>query len=189
MLRYIVSDWRPRDPTEEETQEILYKRARTLARPAEGSDALNNTQRVLVFTLGTERYAVPVVYVQRIKPFDQMTPIPCTPSFYLGAANVRGKILSVLELRYLFDIPIEDESALTLKHLVVISAAGLEVSLLVHDIAGVTDLMLSDLKTPSEALVGISPDYIAGTTAEGIILLDVEILLSDSRLIVDEEVI
>lgn len=189
MLDYIVNDWKPREPTEEEIQKILYRRARSLAKPSESSEALDDVRRVLLFTLGSERYAVPVINVQRIKLLDQLTPIPCTPAFYKGVANVRGKIISVLELRKLFEMPTDPAEEEMPTTLVVIAAAGLEISLLAHEVTGVTDLTLSELKSPSESLVGISPDYIAGTTAEGTILLDVEMLLSDSRLIVEEEVI
>ena len=64
-----------------------------------------------------------------------------------------------------------------------------EISFLADEVLGVVDIPWSSLSLPSEALIGISPDYIAGTTAEGVILLDLEALFADDRLIVNEEVV
>lgn len=188
-LHHVVTDWKPHEETEEEIQEVLYRRTRLLARPARGSEALADVQRVLTFTLGAEHYAVPVTCVQIIDDLKQLAPVPCTPSFYVGVVNVRGKIISVLELRLLFGIPIDNDTERAPRKLVIVRANGLEISLLSHEVSGVIDLARSDLSAPSEVLVGINPDYIAGTTAEGTILLDIDALLSDTRLIVEEGVI
>ena len=110
--------------------------------------------------------------------------------YYAYVTNQHANVLSVIDLRLLFDIPIQDDEMQSRPfNLVVIKAAGLEISLAAHEVYGVIDLSSSDLSLPSEALVGIDPDYIAGATADGLILLDTEMLLADKRLIVEEEII
>jgi purine-binding chemotaxis protein CheW len=150
-----------------------------------------DVRRVLAFALGAEHYAVPVTAVRAIAELRELTPVPCTPDYYVGVVNVRGKVISAIDLRLLFGIPVdaEQEGGQPPENIVVVEMAGLEISLLAHEVSGVTDLPAASLSLPSDALVGISPDYVAGTTAEGTILLDLETLLSDERMIVAEEVV
>lgn len=44
-------------------------------------------------------------YVREIYPLKEFTPIPCTPPFVLGIINVRGQILSVIDIKKFFDLP------------------------------------------------------------------------------------
>jgi purine-binding chemotaxis protein CheW len=191
MLRYVAEEWGPREETEAEARAVLQRRARALARPAKGRDASSDIQRALLFMLGAEQYAVPVVHVHLIEQMaklGRLTPVPCTPSFYAGVVNVRGKVISALDLRRLFDITISTDEPPP-DTLVVVAANRLEIGLLSHEVAGVVDLLSDTLTSPTEALVGINPDYITGTTASGTILLDLEMLFSNERLTIYEEVI
>lgn len=191
MLHYVATEWEPREETEADVRAILHRRARLLAKPARDQAALAEVQRALTFTLGAERYAVPTAFVRSIYALGELgklTPVPCTPAFYVGVVNVRGTVVSVLDLRLLFDIAVDAEEEHPPQNLMVVAARGLELSLVAHEVAGVVDFFPSDLSLPSKALVGINPDYIAGTTADGTILLDLEALFSDERLIVEEEV-
>ncbi len=191
LLRYIASEWDTCDQNEGETHEMLTRRARLLAKPPETVAAPTDIFRALCFTLGDERYAVPADAVRAVTTLSQITPVPCTPAFYLGVVNVRGKVISAIDLRSLFGMRVDDtqidgeEQRLQ----IVVEAAGLEISLVADEVLGVIDLPRMGLNLPSESLVGVNPDYIAGTTVEGIILLDLEALLSDERLIVNEEVV
>ena len=59
----------------------------------------------IVFRLDETRYAVEM---QRLLELDRMTPVtpvPHTPDFVLGVTNLRGDIVSVIDLRRLFGMP------------------------------------------------------------------------------------
>lgn len=53
---------------------------------------------VAVFELGGERYAVDLAAVQKVIPIGPITPVPGVPAHLLGAMNVRGRVLPVLDL-------------------------------------------------------------------------------------------
>jgi purine-binding chemotaxis protein CheW len=49
------------------------------------------SQSVVEFLLGVERYAIEFKYIREIQPLRDLTPLPCAPPFVLGLINVRGK--------------------------------------------------------------------------------------------------
>ncbi len=64
------------------------------------------------FLLTHENYGIESVYVREVHPLKELTPLPCTPSFVLGIINVRGQILSVIDLKKFFDLPAQEPTSL-----------------------------------------------------------------------------
>lgn len=58
----------------------------------------------LVFSLSGERFAAPVERVVRLDRLGPLTPVPHTPPWILGVANVRGSIVPALDLRPLLGL-------------------------------------------------------------------------------------
>jgi purine-binding chemotaxis protein CheW len=99
--------------------------------------------------------------------------------------NVRGRILSVIDVKRFFDLP---EKGLTdLNKVVILHLDGVEFGILADVIIGVRQIPLSDIQTSLPTLVGIREEYLKGVTRERLVILDAEKLLRDKRLIVQEE--
>ena len=77
------------------------------AQPAEGSaeDAEEPTVNHIVFGLNGARYAVSIRSVLELDRLSPITPAPNTPEFILGVTNVRGDVVTVLDLRRLLGMP------------------------------------------------------------------------------------
>ncbi|MFW7380115.1 MAG: chemotaxis protein CheW [Oligoflexus sp.] len=60
--------------------------------------------RYLAFSLGEEEYAIPLLVVKEVIAVPEMTPIPHTPPHFLGIMNLRGQVISVIDLRRKFNI-------------------------------------------------------------------------------------
>ena len=60
--------------------------------------------RYLSFSLGTEEYALPLLAVKEVIAVPEFTPIPYTPTHFLGIMNLRGQVISVIDLRTKFGI-------------------------------------------------------------------------------------
>lgn len=58
-----------------------------------------DAQRYLQFDLGNESYAVPLSTVKEVIPVPETTPLPNSPTHYVGIMNLRGQIISVIDLR------------------------------------------------------------------------------------------
>lgn len=58
-----------------------------------------DTQRFLEFYLGKESYAVDLLKVKEVITPPEMTPIPKCPPYVCGLMNLRGLVLTVIDLR------------------------------------------------------------------------------------------
>lgn len=173
-------------PTAEDTQRILQERARILAREAAPVEAANETVEVIEFLLAHERYAVESAYVREVYPLEDITSLPCTPAFVLGIINLHGEILSVIELKKFFDLP---EKGLTdLNKVIVLESNDMVFGIVADAISGVRCIPRAGIQPSLPTLTGIREDYLLGVTAERVVILDAEKLLTDKKLIVKEEV-
>lgn len=172
-------------PTAEDTQRILKERARALARKAVSAEAADAGIEVVEFILAHERYAVESEYVREVYPLEELTPLPCTPAFVLGIVNVRGEILSVIDIKKFFDLP---EKGLTdLNKLIVLESEGMVFGIVADAISGVRRIQHAGIQPSLPTLTGIREDYLLGVTAERVVILDAEKLLTDEKLIVQEK--
>ncbi len=87
-----------------DTVEILRQRAEKLARN-DAAAVQEETFEVVKFQLADEFYAVESTYTQEVYPLIDLIKLPCTPSFVAGIINVRRKILPVIDLKQIFDLP------------------------------------------------------------------------------------
>ena len=169
-----------------EAERILRARAHALARAPRPAAAAGTVLELLEFRLGSERYALETRHVQDVHPLRELTPLPCTPPFVLGIVNVRGRILPVLDLKKFFDLP---ERGLTdLHRVILVRGNGLELGLLADVIVGVRSVAADDLQPSLPTLSGIRADYLKGVSVERLVVLDLDRILSDPKIIVHEEV-
>ncbi|MBC7961449.1 MAG: purine-binding chemotaxis protein CheW [Steroidobacteraceae bacterium] len=173
------------EPTQEEKQGILRKRAQTLARQPlqEETDGVLD---VLEFLLTYETYAIEMRWVAETYPLKELTPLPGTPTFVAGIINVRGRILSVIDIRKFFDLP---EKGLTdLNKVIIVHKGAMEFGILADEILGTRSIPLSEVQPPFPTLTGIREEYLKGVTRKRTAILDGAKLLTDRNLIVHEEV-
>lgn len=172
-------------PTEEKKNKILRARAKMLAIEPERK-IFEERLEVVEFLLAHEKYAVETAYVREVYPLKEFTPIPCAPPFVLGIINVRGQILSVIDVKKFFDLP---EKGLTdLNKIVILSSETMEFGILADVIVGVRSIPASEMQTSLPTLTGIREEYLKGVTKELITILDAAKLLSDKNIIVHEEI-
>ena len=58
-------------------------------------------EKSVVFTCGTEEYAVPVEQVVSIEKIEHITPIPHLPSYLLGYTRIRGELVPVIDFQFI----------------------------------------------------------------------------------------
>ncbi|HEY4443247.1 MAG TPA: chemotaxis protein CheW [Steroidobacteraceae bacterium] len=169
-----------------ETDRILRARAQALARPPPSAPASSTMLELLEFRLASERYALETRHVQDVHPLRELTPLPCTPPFVLGIVNVRGRILPVLDLKKFFDLP---EQGLTdLHRIILVRGNDLELGLLADVIVGVRSVAGDSLQPSPSTFTGIRADYLKGIGEAHLVVLDLDRILSDPKIIVHEEV-
>lgn len=173
------------NPDVQTTARILAERARTLAqtgREPHEAEALE----VVEFMVSNEMYGIETSFIREIHPLTNLTPVPCTPAFVLGVFNLRGEIVSVMDIKRFFDLP---ESGLTdLNKVVVLQSASMRFGVLADAIQGVRRMAIADIQPSLPTLTGIRQQYLKGVTSERTIILDAERLLADENIVVREQV-
>lgn len=72
----------------------------TTASPAHA--ATNPDREYLTFSLGDEEYAIDILNVQEIRPYELSTRIAGLPSHMKGVFNLRGTVVPIMDLRVRF---------------------------------------------------------------------------------------
>lgn len=62
--------------------------------------------RWVSFTLDGQNYAIPIVQVVEVIAQAEIEPVPGAPSDVLGVINLRGTIVTVIDLRLHFSLPV-----------------------------------------------------------------------------------
>ena len=164
---------------------ILRARARSLAQPPLVEPAADTQLQVLEFRLAEERYAVESSYVTAVLAVKEITPLPGAPGYVRGIVAVRGRVLAVLDLRRLFDIP---ETGLPdMGHLILLRGGDVEFGLLADRIVGVNALALTTLQPALPTLTEIRAEYLRGITPDHLVVLDLAGVVADPKLIVHQE--
>lgn len=170
-----------REPYAPEVQAILARRARELARPP--AAPAGASLELVQFQVGGETYALAAAAVREVLPLRDLLPLPGTPAFVLGIVNVRGRILSVVDLKRFFGLPV---AGLTdSNRLLVLGDDELEFGLLADRVLGTALVPLAQLQPPLATMTGVREEYLRGVTATGLVVLDADRLIGDSRLIVE----
>jgi purine-binding chemotaxis protein CheW len=170
----------------EEKKRILRERARQLAAEPVPENINGDNVEILEFTLAYENYGIEAAYVREVYPLTEITPVPCTPAFILGIINIRGQILSVIDLKKFFGLP---EKGLTdLNKVIIIHNEQMEFGILADVVDGVSLISVNEIQQSLPTLTGISEQYLKGITGRRLIILDAEKILNDRKLLVHDDI-
>jgi len=148
------------------------------------SDNVHQNQ-YLTFLLGDEEYGVDILRVQEIRGWDSVTSIPNAPAFIKGVINLRGTIVSILDLRERFGIESVEYNDLTV--VVVLRVKGADgdkeriMGVVVDAVSEVYHIGEDELKDAPDLGYAINMDYMKGMATideKMIIVLDIDHLMS-----------
>ena len=131
--------------------------------------------RLVTFTLDDRSYGVDVDSVQEVLRGLPRTRIPLAPRALAGLINLRGQVLTAIDLREQLELPPRDPALEPM--LVVIRVAGEPVALLVDTIGAVVDVEADQFELPPETLNGPSRALVTGAyklTDHLLLALDVD---------------
>jgi purine-binding chemotaxis protein CheW len=136
---------------------------------------------LVVFTLGEQRYGLPLSAVERVARVVGLTNLPSAPAIVMGVVNVQGQVMPVIDVRRRFRLQ-QREIALT-DQFVIAHTTRRPVALLVDAVTAVLDYSVQEAVTAQDVL----PDL---QYVEGLVKLEDGLILIhdlDSFLSLDEE--
>ncbi len=139
---------------------------------------MSETRQLCTFSLDSLLFGVEVVNVQEVLRYQTMTRIPLASPVVRGLINLRGQIVTAIDMRARLSLP-----ALGPEHQpmnVVLRTAGGVVSLLVDEIGDVLQLSERDFERAPETLSGVFREVVLGVykLERLLLLLDVERIIA-----------
>jgi purine-binding chemotaxis protein CheW len=149
------------------------------------SDEDNSEDRYLVLELSEQGYAIPIKYVEEIISHQGFTPIPETKNFILGALNLRGKVIVVLDVRQKLSLEKREPDDQTC--IVVIKLKDAILGIMVDRVREVLDITSSQITSSMCETEKEYVDNVAKINDECIFTIDLNQLIFDENPVCNQE--
>lgn len=170
-----------------EDKAVFHERAKALIQPMEIL-LVNAGKAIAVVCLGDEYYGVDAGLISEFSDLREITPVPCTPGHIVGNINLRGDILTVIDIRKMLNI--EQKEGAVFAKIMVLQADVLFLGVMIDDVVEVINVNESDIRPLPCASNTVINEYIKGELSyrqKMLSVLDLEKLLKKEELVVNEE--
>ena len=139
-------------------------------------ESKNDTQdsRYLSFSLGTEEFGVPLVVVREVIGVPECTPLPFTSQHVMGIMNLRGQVITVIDLRKRLGTETRElspESAV-----IICESGSIRIGLMVDSVNAVINAKSDEIGHKPEIEKSTKTEFIASVFRRGnnlVLFLDV----------------
>lgn len=141
--------------------------------------------KYLTFVLANEDYGIIINRVKEIIGLLPITRVPRTPDYICGVINLRGKIVSIIDMRLKFGMEQKEETKETV--IIVIQTKHGEKGIIVDRVSEVLNIRADDIEPVPEFGASIDTEYIIGigkTDHKVKILLDIEKILENNNYLI-----
>lgn len=118
------------------------------------------TRQYCTFLVNGALFGVDVHEVQEVIRFQPMTRVPLAPAVISGLINLRGQIVTAIDLRHRLGLPAREDGQLPVN--VVVRRDGEAVSLLVDEIDDVVEIEAESVEAPPQSVAAHGKELIAG---------------------------
>ncbi len=109
----------------------------------------SGTRELVTFLIGRHEFCVDIMAVREIRGWTPATPLPHTPGWVRGVINLRGAVLSIIDLATRLGLPAEDPTA---RHVVIVVQVGDRITgLLVDAVTGILSVDAASILPPASA--------------------------------------
>lgn len=126
------------------------------------------TEQMIVFRVCEQEYCIPILSVREIRKYEKPAFLPHSPDYVVGAINIRGNIVTVLNMaRYL---NIKDHENLENRLVIIVEDTEMDATagLLVDAVKGINDIKTNDIQ--AIAVDGGSPELKGLITIDGTVV-------------------
>jgi purine-binding chemotaxis protein CheW len=122
-------------------------------------------QELVSFRIGEQEFCVDIMSVREIRGWTPATVLPHSPGYVRGVINLRGAVLSIVDLGARFGLPIAEPSA---RHVIIVAQVE-------HQVVGLLVDAVSDILTVSTDTIQPTPDVaseMARSFVQGVLAID-----------------
>ena len=144
--------------------------------------------KYLTFALGKEEYGLEILKVREIIGYMDVTAVPRTPPYVKGVINLRGQVISVIDLRRKFAMEDAARTEQTCIVVVEIAQAGrkLSIGIVVDRVSEVLNIAAETIEDAPAFGTAVDTDFILGMGKIGDavkILLDIDRVLTATEVV------
>ncbi|MEB3827083.1 chemotaxis protein CheW [Phormidium sp. CCY1219] len=170
-----------------EDMAIFQQRAQNLMQPTDTQD-FTGLMPIAVVGLNGEYFGIDLNIVREFTDIRQITPIPCCPDRILGNMNLRGEIITLLDIRAVLNMPMSSISEGS--KAMVVHLDDLIAGITIEEVCDVMYLHPSELTPVPAAVHSANDEYLRGTAPyreKMMSLLDLPKILTRGELEVNED--
>jgi purine-binding chemotaxis protein CheW len=167
---------------------VLQDRATNL-RQLPQSQELTDLIPLAVIGLNGEYFGLDLKFVREFIDVRKITPIPCCPSHIIGNMNLRGEIVTLIDIHSLLNLSVVPDDSV--KRAMIVNIDELIAGIKVDEVFDVTYLHLSNLKVVPAAMDSEASNFLKGTAFYGgkvMGIINMQKILQQGKLFVEEEV-
>ncbi len=155
-------------------------------RESERAEEIENIDfKMVTFSLAGKDYGIDIMKVKEIAKFGRFTYVPNTRPFVTGVYNLRGEIISIIDLRLLFNLPVEPRDQDEPQDGLILRLENNLIGVVVDRIDRVVGISSESIQPPHPIFADINISYISGVVEHEerlYIILDAErIFTKDNR--------
>ena len=169
-----------------EAKAIFRQRAQHLMQGIQTEDR-QGLRSLAVIELEQELFGIDLAIVREFTDLYKITPIPCCPPHIVGNMNLRGEILTLVDIRHVLNLSRLD--ALDSSKAMIIEVEDIVAGIMVEQVHDIVLVQSSDIAAVPTAIHAIDDEYLLGTVSyeeKMLALLDIAKILLKGELIVDE---
>jgi purine-binding chemotaxis protein CheW len=118
--------------------------------------------KMVTFTLAGKDYGIDIMSVKEIAKAGRFTYVPNAATFVRGVYNLRGEIISVIDLRTMFHLPAERKEDDALENLLILQVVDHVFGVIVDNIDKVIGISSEAIQPPHPIFGDINVKYIRG---------------------------
>lgn len=150
-----------------------------LQKKAHKMDAELNEIQLACFTLGDKLFAVDIMRIREILLPQKLASLPRSSDVLDGVINLRGTVITVMNLRKRFGMPAESSGKNG--KLLIVSLVKQQLALMVDDVMEVITVPVKDINPPLQTVSDVGMEFVVGVCLSGdrvFMILNIDALLS-----------
>ncbi|MEC4983417.1 MAG: chemotaxis protein CheW [Oscillatoria sp. PMC 1068.18] len=173
--------------TTPEAKLIFRQRANHLREVTE-SENLHHALPLAVVNLNGEVFGINLNFIREFTEIERVTPIPCTPEHIVGNINLRGEIITLINLQSALNLSVVKPQVYT--QAMIVEVEDLVVGITIEAVDDVIFVSPKKITAMPTAIQAVNDEYLQGTVKyfeQIMTILNLPKILQEGGLIVDEE--
>jgi purine-binding chemotaxis protein CheW len=121
------------------------------------------SRELISFLIGTQEFCVDIMSVREIRGWTPATPLPHSPGYVRGVINLRGAVLSIVDLAARLGFPPTEPSA---RAVIIVAQVGHQVvGLLVDAVTGILTVTADTVQATPDVASDMARSFVTGVLA------------------------